>query len=94
MNRKIDISRSVDKSIVFCETINRVASKAMTNLLTEHSVSYYVSWSRVPFYKRSLYKGAENICTIYINRNEYTKARRVLAMLDSYYYDYMYVNSI
>ena len=82
MKRKLKIDKSVNRSVVLCETTNFHAGKLTSRKLTEDSISFRKAWKKIPFFKRGAYHGADKICVIYINRNEYSRARRSLDTLE------------
>lgn len=82
MKRKPTIDRNINKDVVLCETTNRIVSNKTVEILTRAAIPFTKNWKRVPFYKKKAYNGADNVCIIYINRNEYSKARRAIRGLE------------
>ncbi len=82
MKKRYKIDKSVNRSVVLCETTSFHAGKLTSRKLTEDSIPFTKAWKRIPFFKRDAYQGADQICVIYINRNEYSKARRSLDGLE------------
>lgn len=94
MKKKPTLSKNVDKDVVLCRTTNRIVSNRTSNLLLEQSVAFSKSWHRVPFFRRAFYNGASKICTISISRTQYSKARRVLFLLEERDYNRLLLNVI
>lgn len=83
MKKSPEISKKVDmKSVVLCQTTNRVVSDRTTTLLIRDAIPFSTAWKRIPFFRRSNYNGATEICVISINRNEYGRARRTIDRLE------------
>lgn len=95
MAQKPKLSKAVNKrDVVLCETTNRVVSMHTTSLLIDSSISFSSKWSRVPFFKRAEYNGANKVCTISISRTEYGRARRALTQLARRDYNRLMMNVI
>ena len=94
MNKKPKLDKHINKDVILCETTNRVASYHTTDILLEHSISFSKIWKKVPFYKRNTYNGADHVCVISINRNEYGKARRAIDNLERKDYKSLMLNVI
>ena len=82
MKKRYKIDKSVNRSVVLCETTNFHVQNLTARKLTEDSISFTKSWKKIPFFKRNAYQGADKICIISINRNEYSRARRSLDGLE------------
>ena len=94
MKKKPKLAKNIDKDIVLCEITNRIVSNRTSNLLLQESVPFAKNWRRVPFFKRRTYNGAKNVCVISINRTQYSKARRVLHLLEERDYNRLLLNVI
>jgi hypothetical protein len=94
MKRKPKLSKNVCRDVVLCETTNRIVSNRTSDLLLEQSVSFSKTWNRVPFFFRNRYHGASKVCTISISRTQYSKARRVLDLLEERDLNRLYLNVI
>ena len=85
MTTKPTIDRHVNKDILLCKTANRRTSRCTCDKLMQDAIPFSMRWKKVPFFKRSHFAGAEKVCEISINRNEYTKARQSLDCLEEIY---------
>ena len=94
MKKKPKLSKNICKDIVLCKTTNRVVSNRTTNLLLEQSVPFSKTYHRVPFFRRHSYNGADRVYVFSINRNQYSHARRVLALLEERDYNRLFLNVI
>lgn len=54
------------------------AKKQVVSILVKHRVSYLERWEKVPLLKRREYGGAKELCVIYVNGNQYGKAKKIL----------------
>ena len=90
--KRITLSKNVDKDIVLCETTNRIVSNRTSDMLLACSVPFTKSLNRVPLFKRREYNGASKVYRIFISRNQYSNARRVLSGLEKRDYDRLLVN--
>lgn len=94
MKRKPKLDKNINKDVVLCETTNQKASKCTAELLMQSSIPFTRNTKRIPFFKREQYKGADEVWVISINRNEYTKARRMIDQLDLRYKKRLLLNVI
>jgi hypothetical protein len=94
MNKKPKMSKNIGKDVVLCQTTNRIVSNRTSDLLLEQSVAFTKSWRRVPFFRRGSYNGANRVCVISINRTQYSRARRVLDLLEERDYNRLRLNVI
>ena len=94
MNKKPKLSKNIGKDVVLCQTTNRIVSNRTSDLLLEQSVAFTKSWHRVPFFRRGSYNGANRVCVISINRTQYSRARRVLDLLEERDYNRLRLNVI
>jgi len=94
MKKKPTLSKKVDKDVVLCRTTNRIVSNRTSDLLLDQSVAFCKSLRRVPFFRRGRYNGARKVYEISINRTQYSRARRVLFLLEERDYNRLYLNVI
>ena len=94
MKRKPKLSKNVNKDVVLCKTTNRVVSNRTSDLLLEQSVAFSKTNRRIPFFARGRYRGATQFYVISINRTQYSKARRVLDLLEERDYRRLQLNVI
>ena len=94
MSKKPKMSKNVGKDVVLCKTTNRIVSNRTSDLLLEQSVAFTKSWRRVPFFRRGSYNGANKVCIISINRTQYSRARRILNLLEDRDYNRLFLNVI
>ncbi|MCR4612048.1 MAG: hypothetical protein K5644_09145 [Lachnospiraceae bacterium] len=94
MSKKLRYDKNINKDVVLCETTNHRVSNVTSKALVNDSIPFSKRWKHIPFFKRNDYNGAAKVCIIKINRNEYTKARRCLDDIDSFYKDRLLLNII
>ena len=94
MNKKPKLSKNIGNDVVLCKTTNRIVSNRTSDLLLEQSVAFTKSWRRVPFFRRRIYNGASKVCIISINRTQYSRARRILDLLEERDYNRLKLNVI
>ena len=94
MKKKPKLSKHVCKDVVLCKTTNRVVSNRTSELLLEQSVAFSKSFIRIPFFRRGRYNGATKFYVISISRTQYSKARRVLSLLEERDYNRLLLNVI
>lgn len=87
-------SHVFDKDVLLCESTSRRAADHAKQILLEEEIPFSGSWRSIPFFQRSRYSGASEICRIVINRNEYAKARRAISRLDDRFYSRLLLNVI
>ena len=54
------------------------AKDKVVSILVRHRVSYLERWEKIPLLRRREYGGARELCVIYVNGNQYEKARKIL----------------
>ena len=82
MKKKPKLSKNVCKDVVLCRTTNRIVSNHTSELLLEQSVAFTKSFRRIPFFLRPRFHGASQYYVISISRYQYSKARKVLNLLE------------
>ncbi len=63
------------------------AKDKVVSILVRHRVSYLERWEKVPLLKRREYGGAKELCVIYVNGNQYGKAKKILDEFNATYAD-------
>ena len=91
---KFDRKNINNTNIILCETTNNRAVKLTSQVLIDHSISFSKKYRHVPIFFRDKYRGASEVCTISINRNEYSKAREAIRELPDVYLSRLVVNAI
>ncbi len=91
---RFDSKNINSKNIILCETSNSRAIKLTSQVLIDHSISFSKKYRHVPIFSRNKYRGASEVCTISINRNEYSKAREAIRELPDTYLSRLVVNAI
>ncbi len=86
------IGRNVNKDILLCATTNPGVEERASNALIGNSISISKRWRTIPLFERNAYQGARRICEISINRNEYSRARRIIENLPSSCQDRLFVH--
>ncbi len=94
MSKKPTLSKNVCRDVVLCKTTNRIVSNRASELLLQQSVAFSKTWSRIPFFRRNRYHGATKFYVISINRTQYSKARRVLDLMEERDYNRLLLNVI
>ncbi len=79
--KRVKLDTHVDKDVVLCRSYNRTASRLACKQLLSDSIPYTMSSKRIPIFLRGTYH-ADEILTISINRNLYSKARRSIDSMD------------
>lgn len=59
-------------------TTDLEAKSKVVSALVRHRVSYLERWEKISIFRRREYGGAKELCVIYVNGNQYKKARRIL----------------
>jgi hypothetical protein len=54
------------------------AKNAVVSMLVRNRISYLERWEKISLFRRREYGGARELCVIYVNGNQYDKARRIL----------------
>lgn len=79
--------------VELCRTTNsRVGNQAVKALL-DASIPFTKNSSRVPFFLREKYNGAEEVTVIKINPHRYSQARRTIDRLDRMYKERLVVSN-
>ncbi len=78
MKKEPRLDRGVNKDIVLCSTTNHYVCKNTKRVLIDERISFTASWKKIPFFRRSAYRGATEICTFFISPNIYSKASRTI----------------
>lgn len=92
VNKRTKLAKNVSKDVVLCKTCNHRAEMHLCNVLLQNSISFSKQFQRIPFFLRR--GGNSEICIIFINRNEYTRARRTLDQLEGKFRNRLLVNCI
>ncbi|MCR5774361.1 MAG: hypothetical protein K6G42_04690 [Lachnospiraceae bacterium] len=69
---------------LFSTTDLRAKDKVVSTLV-KHRVSYLERWEKVPLLRRREYGGAKELCVIYVNGNQYGKAKKILDEFNASY---------
>lgn len=72
-------------SVELCRAVNEHVTRRTKDALIANGISFSEEWRYVPIWKRAQHNGASKVCIFFINRNEYSKARRSLECLDKIY---------
>ncbi len=67
-------------------TIDVSAKNKVVSILVRNRISYLERWEKIPFLKRRDYRGAKELCVIYVNGNQYEKAKRILDEFNDEYF--------
>ena len=67
-----------NNDIELFSTTDFKAKDQIVSILVRHRVSYLERWEKVPLLKRREYGGAKELCVIYVNGNQYGKAKKLL----------------
>lgn len=54
------------------------AKSKVVSALVRHRVSYLERWEKIPLLRRREFGGAKELCVIYVNGNQYGKAKKIL----------------
>ena len=54
------------------------AKDKVVSILVRHRVSYLERWEKISFFRRREFGGAKELCVIYVNGNQYKKAKKLL----------------
>ncbi|MBQ7584616.1 MAG: hypothetical protein IJT24_08385 [Lachnospiraceae bacterium] len=63
------------------------AKDKVVSALVRHRVSYLERWEKIPFLRRREYGGAKELSVIYVNANQYKKAKKILDEFNAAYAD-------
>ena len=67
-----------NNDIELFSTTDFKAKDKVVSILVRHRVSYLERWEKVPLLRRREYGGAKELCVIYVNGNQYEKAKKIL----------------
>ncbi len=81
MKKEPRLERGLNKDIVLCSTTNHYVCKNTKRMLIDGRIPFTANWKRIPFFKRSAYRGAREICTFFISPNIYSQARRTISAM-------------
>ncbi|MBQ9606430.1 MAG: hypothetical protein IJV16_04565 [Lachnospiraceae bacterium] len=76
-----------NNDIELFSTTDFKAKDKVVSILVRHRVSYLERWEKVPLLKRREYGGAKELCVIYVNGNQYGKAKKILDEFNESYKD-------
>ncbi len=63
------------------------AKDKVVSALVRHRVSYLERWEKISLFRRREYGGAKELCVIYVNANQYKKAKKILDEFNEAYAD-------
>ena len=63
------------------------AKDKVVSILVRHRVSYLERWEKISLLRRREYGGAKELCVIYVNGNQYKKAKKLLDEFNNAYAD-------
>lgn len=63
------------------------AKDKVVSILVRHRVSYLERWEKISFFRRREFGGAKELCVIYVNGNQYKKAKKLLDEFNVAYAD-------
>ncbi|MBQ9444855.1 MAG: hypothetical protein IJU43_11230 [Lachnospiraceae bacterium] len=66
-------------------TTDLKAKDKVVSMLVRHRVSYLERWEKVSIFRRREYGGAKELCVIYVNGNQYGKAKKILEEFNATY---------
>ena len=67
-------------------TTDVAAKSKVVSILVRNRISYLERWEKIPFLKRRDYRGAKELCIIYVNGNQYDKAKKILDEFNDEYF--------
>ncbi len=67
-------------------TTDIAAKSKVVSILVRNRISYLERWEKIPFLKRRDYKGARDLCIIFVNSNQYEKAKSILDEFNDEYF--------
>ena len=70
---------------LFSTTDIESKTKAVS-ILVRNRISYLERWEKIPLLKRREYSGAKQLCVIYVNGNQYDKAKKILDEFNQEYF--------
>ncbi len=59
-------------------TTDLQAKNKVVSALVMHRVSYLERWKKISIFRRREFGGAKELCVIYVNGNQYKKAKKIL----------------
>lgn len=68
-------------------TVDFKAKDKVVSALVRHRVSYLERWQKIPLFRRREFGGAKELCIIYVNGNQYKKAKKILDEFSAEYAD-------
>ena len=83
-----------DYSVELCRAVNEHVSRRTKDALMADGISFQEEWRYVPIWKRGSHNGASKVCIFFINRNEYSRARKSIDCLDKIYKTRLVLNYI
>ena len=84
--RTEDIMKNSNDIELFATTDFKAKDKVVSALV-RHRVSYLERWEKISLLRRREYGGAKELCVIYVNANQYKKAKKILDEFNSAYAD-------
>ena len=79
------LGKFTGNDIELCRTTNHKAGNQTVQALLDASIPFTKSCKKIPFFKRMMYNGAEQMWVISINPHRYGQARRVIDQIDTIY---------
>ncbi|HBB58838.1 MAG TPA: hypothetical protein DCZ52_00985 [Lachnospiraceae bacterium] len=70
---------------LFSTTDIESKTKAVS-VLVRNRISYLERWEKIPLLRRREYGGARELCVIYVNGNQYEKAKKILDEFNEEYF--------
>ena len=70
---------------LFSTTDIESKSKAVS-VLVRNRISYLERWEKIPLLRRREYGGARELCVVYVNGNQYEKAKKILDEFNEEYF--------
>lgn len=70
---------------LFSTTDIESKTKAVS-VLVRNRISYLERWEKIPLLRRREYGGAKELCVIYVNGNQYEKAKKILDEFNEEYF--------
>ena len=70
---------------LFSTTDIESKTKAVS-VLVRNRISYLERWEKIPLLRRREYGGARELCVVYVNGNQYEKAKKILDEFNEEYF--------
>ena len=70
---------------LFSTTDIESKTKAVS-VLVRYRISYLERWEKIPLLRRREYGGARELCVVYVNGNQYEKAKKILDEFNEEYF--------